>query len=138
MDVLINQLQRIPVAGNNDALPSLLGADFSHSSDHIVGFPALTFVDGDIHRPQYVLHDGHLHSQLFRHAVAVCFIAVILFMPERGAVEIKGHANGLRLLLLVHPFQNIEEAVNSVGIKAVPGSQWLDTKERPVNHAVAV
>ena len=138
MNMFINQLQGIPVSGNNDALPPLLGANFSHCSDHVVSFPALTFVDGDIHRPQYVLHDGHLHGQLFRHAMAVCLIAVILFMPERGAMEVKGHANGLGLLFLIHPFQNIEEAVNGVGIQAVPGGQRLDAKVRPVNYAVAV
>ena len=138
MDMLINQLQGIPVAGNNNTFPPLLGTDLAHGSDHIVRFPAPTFVDGNIHRPQYVLHDGHLHGQLFRHAMAVCFIAVILFMPERRAMEVESHTNGLGLLLLVHPFQNIEEAINGVGIKAVPGGQGLDTKVRPVNHAVAV
>ena len=53
-------------------------------------------------------------------------------------MEVKGHAHRLGLLLLLHPFQNVEESVNGVGVQSVPGGQGLDAEIGAVNDTVAV
>ena len=138
MDVLINQLQRIPVTGDNDALPAVVGTDFCHGADHVVGFPALTFVDRDVHGAQNILHHRHLLRQLLGHSMTVGLIALVFQMAEGGAVEVKGHADGLRLLLLLHPLQNVQKAVNSMGVQSIPGGQGTHAEEGTVDDAVAV
>ena len=70
--------------------------------------------------------------------MAVGFIALVFQMAEGRAVEVEGHRNGLRLLLLFHPLQNVQKAVNGVGVQAVPGCQGANTEIGPVNHTVAI
>ena len=138
MDVFINELQRIPVAGDNDALPALLRADFRRRADHIVRFPALTFVNWNVHSPEHILHDGHLLGQLLRHSVTIGLVALIFQMAEGWPVEVEGHGNGLRLLFLFHPLQNIQKTVDGVGVQAIPGGQGTHAEKGPVDDTVAV
>ena len=112
----VNQLQAVPVTGDDDALPGVVGADFAHRANHIVRFPALAFINGNAHGLQHLLHNGHLLGKLLRHGVAGGFVAVIFLVAEGGAVEVKGNCHGIGLLLLLHPFQNVQKAENRMGI----------------------
>ena len=138
VDISVDQLQGIPVAGDDDTLPVLLRANLAHGADDVISLPALTLIDGNIHRPQNVLHNGHLLRQFLGHGMAGSLVAIVFQVPEGGAVEVEGHAHRLGLLLLLHPFQNVEKAVNGVGIQPVPGGQGLDAEIGAVNDAVAV
>ena len=86
------QLQRVPVARDNYAVCSLARADFARRAQNIVRFPALTFVDGDVHRAQDLFHERHLHCQLLRHRMARGFIAVVGQMAERQRFEVERDA----------------------------------------------
>ena len=136
--MVIDELQTVPVAGDHHAVPVLLRADPAHGSNHVVGLPTLTFVNGNIHGRQDLLHHRHLHDQFLRHGVPGGLVAVILQVPEGGGVHVKGHADSLRLLLPLHFFQNIQEAVNGVGVQAIPGGQGSDPEIRPVDDAVPI
>ena len=138
MDIFINKLQTVPVAGNNDTLPLIVGADSAYGTNNIVCFPSLAFVNGNIHGPQNVLHHRHLHGKFFRHAMSVCLIAVILQVTEGGAVKIKGNADRFRLLFLFHLLQNVQKTVNGMGIKPLPCGKGPHTKIGSVNNTVAV
>ena len=70
--------------------------------------------------------------------MAVGLIAVVFQMPEGGAVEVKGDADGLRLFLLLHLFQNIQKAVDGVGVQSIPGGQGSDSEIGPVDDTVSV
>ena len=78
MDIFVDQLQAVTVTGDDDTFPAVIGTNAAHGADHIVGFPTLALVDGDIHGPKNILHYRHLHSQFFRHAVTGGLIAIIL------------------------------------------------------------
>ena len=78
MDILVDELQTVTVTGDHHTLPAVVRADLANGADDIVRFPALTFIDRNIHGPQNILHHRHLHGKLLRHAVPVCLIAVIL------------------------------------------------------------
>ncbi len=138
MDVLVDELQRIPVAGDNDALPVVLRADPAHGADDIVGLPALALVDGDVHGPEDVLHNGHLLAQLLGHGMAGGLIARVFQVAEGGGVEVKSHAHRLGLLLLLHPFQNVQKAVDGMGAQPLPGGQGLYAEKGTIDDAVAV
>ena len=136
--VLIHQLQAVAVAGEDDALPALPAADVRHSADDVVGLPALTFVDGDIHGGKDLLHHGHLHGKLLGHPVAGRLVALVLQMAEGGAVEVKGNAQGVGLFLHRDLLQNIQEAEDGVGIQALPGGQRPHAVKGAVDDAVAI
>ena len=138
MDILIDQLQTVPITGNHDTLPPIIGADLADSTDHIVRLPALALINGNIHCPQNVLHQRHLHCQFFGHSMPGRLVAIVAQMPESGPMEIEGHTNRIRLFLLLHPFQNIQETVDGIGINAFPGGQRPDTEISPVDDTVAV
>ena len=77
MDIFVDQLEGIPVAGDDHTLPVLPGADFAHGADDVIGFPALAFVNGNVHRPQDVLHNGHLLRQFLGHGMTGGLVAVV-------------------------------------------------------------
>ena len=138
MDMLIDKLQTVTVTCNDHTFPIVVSADPANCSNNIVSFPSLTFVDRDIHSLQHLLHNRHLHSQLLGHSMSGSLVSVIFFVTECRTVEIKGDADRLRLLLLLHALQNIQEAVDGMGIQSVPGSQRLDTKIGTVDYTVTV
>ena len=53
-------------------------------------------------------------------------------------MEVEGHGNGLRLLLLFHLFQDVQKAVDGMGIETLPGGQGPDAEKRPVDDGVTV
>ena len=136
--MVVDELQTVPVAGDDDAVPPVVGADFPHGADHVVGLPALTGVDGDIHGGEDLFHHRHLLGQFFGHAVTVGLVAIVFHMPEGGAVEVKGHTDRVGILFLLHPLQNVQKAVDGVGIQPVPGGQRLHAEEGPVDNTVAI
>ena len=138
MNILINELEGVPVAGDHHALPAVVGADAAHGADDIIGLPSLTFVNGDVHGPEHVLHDGHLHGQLLGHTVAGGLVSIVLEVAEGGAVEVEGDAYCVGLFFLFGLFQNIQEAIDGMGIQTLPGGQRTNAEIRPVNDGVAV
>ena len=138
MDVFVNELQTVPVAGDNDALPAIVGADFAHGADDIIRLPPFTGIDGNVHGGEHLLHNGHLLGQLLRHAVAGGLVALIALMAEGGPMEVEGHADRVRLLLLLHPLQNVQESIYGMGEEPLPGGQGFDPEVGPVDDAVAV
>ena len=136
--MLVNELQAVPVSGDDDALPVLFTAELPHGADHVIGLPAFRGINGDVHGGEHLLHNGHLDCQLIGHAVAVGLVALIFQVPEGGAVEVEGHAYRIGLLLLLHPLQNVQKSVDGIGIQPIPGGQRLDAEEGPVDDAVAV
>ena len=102
MDVFIDQLQTVTVTGNDHTLPTIVGADFTHCADYIVRFPALAFINRNVHGTQDVFHNRHLHGQFFRHAVAGGLVAVIFQMAEGGPMKVKRNADRIGLFFLLH------------------------------------
>ena len=104
----------------------------------VVGFPALGG-DGAVAQVcQQLLEHRHLLGQFLRHAVAGGLVAVVHFVPEGGSLQVKGHGHLVGLALLEQGEQDIQKAVNRIGIAAVLGGQQLDAKKGAVGNAVAV
>ena len=138
MDMLIDKLQAVPVAGNDHTFPAIIRADPTNCANNIVRFPALTLVNGDIHGPEDIFHDGHLHGQFFRHAVAGGLVAIVFQVAEGGAMEVKGNADGVRILLFLHSFEDIQKAKNGMGIKPFTGCEGLYTEKGTIYDRITV
>ena len=136
--VFIDQLQRIPVAGDDHAVPARMATAFSDRADHIVGFPALAFKNRDAHGPQHILHNGHLHGKLVRHGMARGLIAVIFQMAECWRFKVKRDAERVRLFVRAQLFQNIQKAINGICKEPVSGRQCTDAIIGAVDDAVSV
>ena len=134
----IDQLQAVAVAGQNDAVPTAAAARLGHRADHVVGLPALTLVDWDVHRFQHLLHDRHLHGKLLRHRVPCGLVAVIFQVAEGRPVQIKGNAQRVRRFLRRDLLQNIQKAEDRVRVQAVARRQRPHAVKRAVDDAVAV
>ena len=138
MDIFINELQAVPVAGNHHTLPAIVAANAAHGADHIIGLPALAGINGNIHGLQHLHHHRHLLCQFFRHSVACCFVTIVLQVTECGAVDVKGNTHRFWLLLLLHPLQNVQKSENGIGVKPLPGGKGLDSKKGTIYDGVSV
>ena len=136
--VLVDELQAVAVAGDDDAVPARLAGFFGDGADDVVGLPALAGVDGDIHGRKHLLHHGHLLGQLLRHAVAGGLVAVVAQVAEGGAVQIEGHTQAVGLLLGQHPVEDVQKAEDGVGVLPVPGGEQPHPVKGAVDDAVAV
>ena len=77
----------------------------------------LALQDGNVHGPEDLLQKGHLLGQLLGHPMAGGLIAVVPQVAEGGALEVKGHADPIGALLLLHALQDVQEAKNGVGVQ---------------------
>ena len=133
-----HQLQAVAVSGGQKAVILPGGAGSGQRAQDVVGFPALGG-DGAVAQVcQQLLEHRHLLGQFLRHAVAGGLVAVVHFVPEGGSLQVKGHGHLVGLALLEQGEQDIQKAVNRIGIAAVLGGQQLDAKKGAVGNAVAV
>ena len=65
-------------------------------------------------------------------------VAVVHLVAEGGSLQVKGHGHLVGLALLEQGEQDIQKAINGVGIAAVLGGQQLDAVKGTVGDAVAV
>ena len=136
--MLVDQLQRVPIAGDDHAVPVRPAALLADRADHVVGFPAFAFKDGDAHGAQNILHHRQLHGKLIRHRVTRRLVAVIGQMAERRRLEVERHAQGVGLLLRPELFENIQKTVDRVCKKAVFRRERPHAVVGAVDHAVSI
>ena len=136
--MLVDQLQGIPIAGDDHAVPVRPAALLADCADHVVGFPAFAFKDGDAHGAQNILHHRQLHGKLIRHRVTRRLVAVIGQMAERRRLEVERHAQGVGLLLRPELFENIQKTVDRVCKKAVFRRERPHAVVGTVNDAVSI
>ncbi len=78
---------------------------------------------------QKLFQHRHLLGQLFGHPVAGGLVAVIHLVAERGGPQVERHGHLVGVALLEQGEQDIQKAINGVGIAAVLGGQQLDAKK---------
>ena len=135
---LRDELEGVPVPGDDDGLPPGGGVPHRDGAQKVVGLPAVQLVAGDVHGVQHVLQNGHLDGQLVRHPLALGLVALIGQMPEGGGLPVKADAQGVGGLLVQQLLQDGEEAVDGVGGGAVPGGEHPDPEKGPVDDGIAV
>ena len=135
---LAHQLQAVPVSGGKEAVVLAGSAGSSQCTQNIVRLPALGGNGAVAKVCQQLLEHRHLLCQLLGHGVAGGLVAIVHFMPEGGGFQIKSHSHLIRLALLEQGEQNVQKAIDGVGITSVLGGQQLDAVKSAVGNAVAV
>ena len=136
--VLRHELQTVAVARDDHTVPARRSADLPRRAEDVVGLPALTLEDRDVHRAQHILHQRHLLRQLLRHRVPRGLVALILQMAERRRLEVERHGQRIRLFLVPELFQNVQKSKNRIGIQPLAGRQQPHAVERAVDDAVPI
>ena len=135
---LAHQLQAVAVSGGKEAVVLPGGAGSSQCAQNIVRFPALGGNGAVAKVCQQLLEHRHLLCQFLGHGVAGGLVAIVHFMPEGGGFQVKSHGHLVRLALLEQGEQNVQKAIDGVGVTSVLGGQQLDAVKSAVGNAVAV
>ena len=138
LGVVGDKLETVLVAGDHDAVPAIGLAFAADGADEVVGLIAGQLVLGDAHSRQHLLQRQQLHGQLLRHPLALGLVGRIRLMAERRLPPVEGDAQRLRLLLIQQTLERGNEAVDGVGVQALPCGQGPDAVIGAVDDAVAV
>ena len=132
LHLLCDQLQCVPVAGGDHALPALLLTGAAEGAEDVVRLIPFALHHRITQVRQQFLEHRKLPRQLRRHALSPGFVAVELLMTESGPLFVKSHRHPVRHCLLQHPEQNTQKAIDAVGVNSSLGRQKL----YPVKSAV--
>jgi hypothetical protein len=139
-DVVVHELDGVPVAGDHEDPEALLRALLGQGREDVVRLVVLLGDGGDVHGLQRLLEERDLTGELGRRRAAGALVLRVLAGAEREARDVERHRDVGRLLLLQQEQQHGEEAVDGVGVLAVAGGEAVDGErvERPECQRVAV
>ena len=89
--VRAGELERVAVAGDDQAVDALLFALERERAQQIVGLVALQFDDAYVHFVQHIVDCGKLSAQFVGRGRAAGLVGVIFDMTERRRVQIERH-----------------------------------------------
>ena len=99
-DVLVRQLQQVPVTGDNGHLDALLLAALGHGAQNVVRLITRHRQNRHAHGCKHLLHQRHLLVELLGHGLARALVGFVHLMAEGGLLQVKGHRQVVRFLLL--------------------------------------
>ena len=132
-----DQLQRVPVAGEQHAVQPVFTAFSGQRAQNVVSLIAFAGQHTQLHIAQYFLDQRELGPQLLRHGAAARLVIRVSGVAERGRWQVKGDGNIPRRHLLHGLEQHRQKTVGRVGIHAVCIQQGNGVKS-PVHQAVSV
>ncbi len=139
-DVLADQLQRVPVARDDQDLEALGRGGGGQRGDDVVRLEVLHGHPGDLHRVEQLVDQADLALELVGRLGAVGLVVGELLGAEGLPGEVEGHREVRRLLVPHGVGQHRGEAVHRVGGLARDGVEVLHRQgePRPVGHGVSV
>ena len=133
-----DQLQAVPVAGDDDAAVAVLVRAAADRADQVVRLVARQLAAHEPHRVQHFLHHRQLGGELIRHALAGGLIGIKLQMAEGFFLYVKAHDRAVGLLVVLQLEQRGQKAVDRVGGQALVVGELPHAVKRAVQNAVAV
>ena len=136
-----DQLQAVPVAGGDHAVPAVRLAPAADGAEQVVGLVARQLIAGNGHGGQHLLERQHLLRQLVGHPLAGGLVRGIGLVSERRLPPVKGHAYRVGLFVVQQLLQHGDKAVNGIGVQPLPRGQKLvfpHAVESAVHKAVAI
>ena len=133
---VIDQLQRIPVSGNDlhRQFPFISGRQ---RPQDIIAFIAGQFVLRNAHHAKDIADQSELRHQLCRSRLSCPLVILIDLHTECILILIEGHRHIFRVQAAVHAEKHPQESVHRIGIHTVFRQQRQRIK-RAVEQAVAV
>ena len=133
-----DELQRVPVAGTEEHLVACLLPPSGQTAQQIVRLVALHFQNGIAQQPQQLLDQRHLPAQLLGHPLAGPLVRLVHPVTKGGGVQVEGKGDGIRLLLLDELVDDIEKAVDGVGVNALSRGEQPHPVKGAVDDAVGI
>ena len=120
---------------------AILGIGLGHGgqgAQDIVGLVALHVQNVESQHFRELAGYGHLGAKLVGHGVAASLVSVVHFMSEGGGFQVVGDHRVVGLQCLQLAGDDVDQAVEGVGGKAVLGGEQADAVEGAVEDTVAV
>ena len=140
VDARRDELKGVTVT-REDVRAAFLGGCLGHSGQRTEDIVGLIALHGeDIHAQHLGKRTGHRHlgAKLIGHGVATGLVFVVELMTKGRCLEIVGNGGIVGIEILDLTGQDVDQAVESVGGKAILVGQETDTVEGTVEDAVAV
>jgi hypothetical protein len=138
--VLLDQLERVAVAGADHHLHASRAPLLGQRADHVVGLVARLFHDRDAQRAEHLLDEAHLALERRRRLRAAGLVLRVLLRAERMPGHVERHDDVRRLLIAQHVDQHRREAEDRVG--RLPGGRREvfhgQGKKRPICERMPV
>jgi hypothetical protein len=119
LNAVVQELEGVLVAGEDNYLHAFVLGDFSHGADHVVGLEAGHFVVGNAQPLDALFDDRPLCFQVIRHVLPMSFVVGKLLMAERRRREVEGYRQAMRRVLLDQLEKRVVEADYRPGAGAV-------------------
>ncbi len=133
-----DELEEVLVPGDAKVLEAFLGSGARDCADEVVRLVALDLKDGHAQSAQHLLNQGKLGPQLFRGALPVALVGLVLLVPEGSLPLVKGNDEVVRILLADHLLEHVREPVDRVREEPGGGGKEGNGVEGPVGEAVPV
>ena len=138
-DVVVDELQHVPVAGDDHRPDPLALRLLGQRGEDVVGLEALLLQAREAEGGDEVLEVGPLLLQQVRHRLAPRLVLLVVLVPEGALARVPGYDDVGGSELGQHLEEHRGEAVQSVGGKALAGGDRLGQREvGAVREAVAV
>ena len=136
---ILDQLEGVPVAGDDDHVHPLGGACGGQGGDHVVGLDALDAQLRHLHGLQHLPDERHLGGEQVRGLLAARLVLRVEVVAERAGRRVEGHRQVLGLLVGEQFHEHRREPEHRVGHRAGLGGQvGGEGVEGPVGQGVAV
>ncbi len=139
-DLVVDQLQHVPVAGADDHGEALGRGHRGQGGDDVVGLVVLLAQHRDVERAQHLLDQADLTLELVGRGRPVRLVLGVGLGAEGLAGDVEGHRDVRGLLVAQQVDEHGGEPVHGVGELPGVGLEVLlgQRVERPVGHGVAV
>ena len=132
------ELQQVPVSGNDAHLHTRLRRLQRDRADQVIRLIALQHHQRNIHCAEDLLDKRNLFLKLLGHCFSGPFIFGVDLVAESGRFHVKGDRQVLGLFFIQDPEQDIQEAVDSIGMDPAFPGQERNAVKGPVQYAVSV
>ena len=133
-----DQLQAVPVAGDDYAVVAVLVRAAADRADQVVRLVARQFAARQPHRVQHFFHHRQLRCQLIRHALARGLIRIKLQVAEGLFLYIKADHRAVGLFVVLQLKQRGKEAIHRIGGQPLVVGELPHAVKRAVEYTVAV
>lgn len=139
-DVVVDELDRVAVAGDHVDLEALVGTLLGEGREDVVGLVVLFRDGGYAHRLERLLQERDLSLELGRGLGAGALVLGVLTRAEREPGDVERHRQVGGLLALQEHQQHRDEAVDRVGVLPLAVHEAVDRQrvEGPEGERVAV
>ncbi len=136
--VVVHQLHHILVPGDDDHIHPGFYPSLRHGAQNVVGLIARKLEHGNVEGGHRLVDQGNLWLQLFGHGLTVGLVVGVKIVTKGRTLDVEDDGQIIRLLLLNHLLQHLDETKNGVGGKTVAPGHVTNAVEGPEDVAGTV